>query len=211
MTRVVLASASAGRLQVLRQAGIDPLVVVSGVDEDAVTAGLPPESGPSHVVCALATAKAEQVASALPPDVSVDCVVIGCDSMLWFDGELRGKPGSADAARAAWQSMAGRSGELYTGHSVLRLRDGVLTHRESASDATMVVFGTPDPAELQAYLDCGEPVGVAGAFTLDGRGGWFIDDVEGVPSNVIGLSLPLVRALLLRCGVAVHRLWSVGG
>lgn len=208
MTRVVLASASSGRLQVLRHAGIDPLVVVSGVDEDAVTAGLPPESGPGQVVCALASAKAEQVASMLPPDVSVDCVVIACDSMLWFDGELRGKPGSADAARAAWNEMAGRAGELYTGHSVLRLRDGTLTHRTSASDAATVVFGTPTPDELEAYIDSGEPVRVAGGFTIDGLGGWFIDEIEGDPSTVIGIGLALTRTLLQRAELSVADLWA---
>lgn len=208
MTRVVLGSASTGRRKVLRQAGIDPLVVVSGVDEDAIIAAQGPAAEPGVVVCALATAKANQVASVLDADVAADCVVIGCDSMLLIDGELRGKPGSVDAARVAWQSMAGHHGELYTGHCVLRLRDGAVTHWESASDATTVVFGRPDPADLEAYLASGEPIGVAGAFTLDGLGGWFIDEVEGDPTTVIGIGLAITRHLLERAGLSIAELWQ---
>lgn len=202
----------------LQQAGIDPLVIVSGVDEDAVTAGLPRDAEPGAVVCALAEAKAEQVVSVLASGVeagveagvAADCVVIGCDSMLLFDGQLRGKPGSADAARIAWQEMAGRAGDLYTGHCVIRLRDGVATHRESAHDAATVWFGNPQPADLEAYLASGEPTGVAGGFTIDGLGGWFIDQIEGDPSTVIGIGLALTRTLLQRVGLSVADLWSAG-
>jgi septum formation protein len=150
MTRVVLASASTGRLQVLRQAGIDPLVIVSGVDEDLVVAGLGASPSAGDTVCALAAAKADQVAGELDPAVAADCAVIGCDSMLFIDGELRGKPGDAEAARAAWATMAGRSGELYTGHSTLRLRDGVVVHRESRFGCTTVYFGTPSDEDVTA-------------------------------------------------------------
>lgn len=207
MTRVVLASASSGRRKVLQQAGIDPLVVVSGVDEDAVIARQAPDAAAGHVVCALAAAKAESVVELLPAEVAADCVVIGCDSMLYIDGRLRGKPGTVDAARRAWQSMAGHSGELFTGHCVLRLRDGAITRHELASDATTVVFAQPDPVELEAYLASGEPLGVAGAFTLDGLGGWFIDDVEGDPSNVVGIGLAITRTLLRKVGLSVADIW----
>ncbi|WP_193045977.1 Maf family protein [Mycolicibacterium baixiangningiae] len=208
MTRVVLGSASSGRLKVLRQAGIEPLVIVSGVDEDAIVATLGAGAPPDQVVCALAAAKAASVVDSLPSDVAADCVVIGCDSMLWLDGRLTGKPGSAAAARAQWQLMAGRSGELYTGHCLVRMRDGVPLGRELEAGGTTVRFGTPSPGDLAGYLDSGEPLGVAGAFTLDGLGGWFVDGVDGDPSNVIGLSLPLVRAMLARLDLSVPQLWT---
>ncbi|MGA9491179.1 MAG: nucleoside triphosphate pyrophosphatase [Mycobacterium sp.] len=207
MTRLVLGSASVGRRRVLRQAGIDPLVVVSGVDEDAVVAALGPDAAPGDVVCSLAEAKADQVATVLEPVVAANCVVIGCDSMLYLGGQLVGKPASADAARDQWRTMAGRSGELHTGHCVLRLLDGH-TQRVIESSSTTVYFADPATADLQAYLDTGEPLGVAGGFTLDGFGGWFVDRIEGDPSNVIGLSLPLTRTMLHRVGLSVTEMWA---
>ncbi|BBZ06721.1 Maf-like protein [Mycolicibacterium doricum] len=207
-TRVVLGSASTGRLKLLRQAGIEPLVLVSGVDEDAIVAALGAAAPPDQVVCALAAAKAASVVDALPADVAADCVVLGCDSMLLLDGRLTGKPGTAAAARAQWQLMAGRSGELYTGHCVIRVRDGVTERRQHEAAATTVRFGCPSPVDLTAYLDSGEPLDVAGAFTLDGLGGWFLDGVDGDPSNVIGLSLPLVRRMLERVDLSVPELWT---
>jgi septum formation protein len=209
MTRLVLASASTGRRKVLRQAGVDPLVIVSGVDEDAVIAAHP-GAPPAEVVRALATAKADDVARKLPADIGADCVVIGCDSMLYQNGELRGKPGSVAAARRQWESMAGRSGDLYTGHCLIRLRDGDVVHQESETGSTTVHFGEPTVDDLEAYLASGEPLGVAGAFTLDGLGGWFVDRVEGDPANVIGLSLPLIRRLAARCGLSVADIWRSG-
>ncbi|OBG80910.1 nucleoside triphosphate pyrophosphatase [Mycobacterium sp. E3305] len=209
MTRLVLGSASSGRRKVLRQAGIDPLVVVSGVDEDALLAALGPDAGPAEVVCALAAAKAEQVAGALDGDVAADCVVLGCDSMLDLDGELCGKPGSADAATAQWRRMAGRSGLLHTGHCLLRLSGGAITHREVESACTTVHFAAPTDTDLRAYVAAGEPLQVAGGFTLHGLGGWFVDGIEGDPSNVIGVSLPLLRSLLARVGLSVAQLWTV--
>lgn len=204
----MLGSASAGRLKVLRQAGIDPLVVVSGVDEDAVIAGLGPDAVPGDVVCELARAKAEQVAAELDSSLAADCVVVGCDSMLYIDGELCGKPRSADAARSQWHLMGSRSARLHTGHCVLRLRDAAITHREIQSACTTVHFAKPTDAELQAYVANGEPLDVAGGFTLDGLGGWFVDRIEGDPSNVIGVSLPLLRSLLGRAGLSVAELWA---
>ncbi len=210
MTRVVLGSASAGRRRVLRDAGIDPLVVVSAVDEDALLAGLG-DAGPAAVVTALAAAKAGSVCatleSSVPADVAADCVVIGCDSMLFFDGRLSGKPGTPEQTRRQWNSMAGRSGQLHTGHCVIRMRDGAAVAGRSAAAVTTVRFGTPTEAELSAYIDSGEPLGVAGAFTLDGRGGWFIDGIDGEPSNVIGLSLSLTRRLLESVGLPIGELW----
>ncbi|OSC27676.1 septum formation inhibitor Maf [Mycobacterium vulneris] len=208
MTRLVLASASTGRLKVLRQAGVDPLVVVSGVDEDALAAALGPDASPGDVVCALARAKADRVAGELDGDLAADCVVLGCDSMLSLDGGLCGKPGSADAAAEQWRLMGGRSGELHTGHCLLRLTDGGITHREVESLSTTVYFATPSETDLRAYVGHGEPWHVAGGFTLDGLGGWFVDGIDGDPSNVIGVSLPLVRSLLGRVGLSVSALWD---
>jgi septum formation protein len=208
MTRVVLASASPGRRTVLRQAGIEPVVIVSGVDEDAVIAAQGPDALPGDVANALARAKAEAVVDELPPALTADCVVIGGDSMLYIDGRLRGKPESVDAARLQWESMAGRSGVLHSGHCVLRLRDGALTRREVECGCTTVHFGTPADADLSAYLASGESLRVAGAFTIDGLGGWFIDGIDGDPSNVIGLSLPTMRRLFARVGCSVADLWA---
>jgi septum formation protein len=208
MTRFVLASASAGRRKVLRQAGIDPLVIVSGVDEDAVMAGLEPAATPDVVTTTLAAAKAEAVVAVLDADVAADCVVIGCDSMLYRDGKLRGKPATADAARQGWQQMAGTSGELYTGHSVIRLQDNVIAWRVADATVTTVRFGNPSPADLDAYVGSGEPTAVAGGFTLDGLGGWFVDGVDGDPSSVIGIGLPLIRRLLESGGLSIAALWS---
>jgi nucleoside triphosphate pyrophosphatase len=207
--RVILASASQARLGVLRSAGLDPLVEVSDVDEDAVQAALGGAS-PAKVVTALACAKAgavgERLASTTP-----DAIVVGCDSMLSIDGELVGKPGTQEQARRRWAAMAGRSGQLVTGHAVLRLADGAVGQVAAAHAATTVHFGRPSQAELDAYVASEEPLHVAGGFTLDGLGGWFVTGIEGDPSNVIGISLPLLRTLLAEVGVVVTDLWHRAG
>ncbi|KAA1243851.1 septum formation inhibitor Maf [Mycobacterium simiae] len=208
MTRLVLGSASAGRLKVLRQAGVEPLVIVSGVDEDVVSAGLGPGVTASQLVSALARAKAEQVVRAVDHMVAADCVVVGCDSMLSLNGRLSGKPQTVAEARRQWQSMAGRPGQLYTGHSVIRLLDNKIAHCVDETSITTVFFGTPSPDDLESYLASGESLQVAGGFTLDGLGGWFIDRIDGDPSNVIGLSLPLLRSLLHQVGLSVAALWA---
>ena len=208
MTRVVLGSASSGRLRVLRQAGIDPLVVVSDVDEDALLASLDPELPPEAVVASLANSKAVSVAAQLPKDVTSDCVVIGCDSMLYRDDKLWGKPGTAEAARQQWHSMAGKTGHLLTGHAMLRISSGVITHTDSETASTTVHFGTPTESELTSYIASGEPINVAGAFTLDGLGGWFIERIEGDPSNVIGLSLPLLNQMVRYAGLSITNFWA---
>jgi septum formation protein len=212
MTRLVLGSASPGRLKVLRQAGVEPLVVVSGVDEDLIAERLGPDAAPGEVVSTLARAKAEQVASqldgALDRATAADCVVIGCDSMLHIDGRLCGKPASVADARRQWQSMAGRDGRLYTGHCLIRLQDNEIVHNATEISITTVYFGTPSPDDLEAYLASGESLRVAGGFTLDGLGGWFIEGVDGDPWNVVGLSLPLLRKLLQRVGLSVATLWT---
>jgi nucleoside triphosphate pyrophosphatase len=208
MTRVVLASASPGRRKVLRQAGIDPLVIVSGVDEDAVIARLDPDATPQDVTVALAAAKAESVVEYLDAKITADCVVIGCDSMLYRDGELQGKPASEAEARRGWQDMGGKSGQLHTGHCVIQLRDNMIAYRAAEATVTTVNFGIPAPADLEAYVASGEPTRVAGGFTLDGLGGWFIDGVGGDPSAVIGIGLPLTRKLFERAGLSIAELWA---
>ena len=208
MTRVVLGSASTGRRRVLRDAGIDPLVVISGVDEDALLAGLGARAeDPAEVVTVLAAAKADAVAGVLDADVAADCVVIGCDSMLYVDGRLSGKPGTAELARRQWHSMAGREGRLFTGHCVIRIRDGARVATETAAAVTTVRFGIPTESELDSYIATGEPLGVAGGFTLDGLGGWFVDGIDGDPSNVVGLGLAVTRRLLETVGCAIGELW----
>jgi septum formation protein len=208
MTRVVLGSASTGRLRVLRSAGIDPLVVVSGVDEDAAIAELGDGPDPATVVTALAEAKAQAVARELDAEVSADCIVIGCDSMLYVNGELRGKPQTPEQARRQWNSMAGQSGQLFTGHCVIRMLDAQVRRSETIAEVTTVHFGVPTEAELTAYIARGEPLGVAGAFTIDGLGGWFIDGVDGDPSNVVGLGLAVTRRLLESAAVQISDLWE---
>jgi septum formation protein len=203
---LVLASASPARLSVLRAAGLAPEVEVSDVDEDGLLAGLGAVS-PAQTVTALATAKATAVALRAA-DRLPDAVVVGCDSMLHVGGELVGKPRDVAAARARWQVMAGGTGELVTGHAVIRLRAGVVDRIAEGHAVTTVRFGRPDPTELEAYLATGEALAVAGAFTLDGLGGWFVDGVDGDPSNVIGISLPLTRRLLAEVGVRVTDLWE---
>ena len=207
MTRIVLGSASTGRLRVLRSAGIDPLVAVSGVDEDAAIAALGADPDPATVVTTLARAKADAVARELDAPVAADCVVIGCDSMLYVDGELRGKPGTPEQARRQWNSMAGRAGQLFTGHCVARILDARIAATETAAEVTTVRFGIPTEAELTAYIASGEPLNVAGAFTIDGLGGWFVNGVEGDPSNVVGLGLAVTRRLLESVGLSIGDLW----
>ncbi|MDV6012950.1 Maf family protein [Haloechinothrix sp. LS1_15] len=204
----VLASASPARFKVLRGAGIDPLVRVSGVDEDAVAARLASPS-PEQLVTALASAKAEAVATEIA-DEAPNAVVVGCDSMLDFDGEVVGKPGDPEIARQRWSRMAGRTGTLLTGHAVVRLDGGVRTKEAVASQATTVRFAAVTDAEIDAYVATGEPLAVAGGFTLDGLGGWFVDGVDGDPSSVIGISLPLTRSLLAEVGVSVADFWEPG-
>lgn len=208
--RFVLASASPARLAVLRAAGIDPEVRVSGVDEDAITEGLP-DASPDELVTALAKAKAEAVAATFTdpadPGAAAATVVVGCDSMLAINGRMVGKPGTADTARSRWAEMSGGTGALLTGHAVVLVRNGEVVGEAADTRTTTVRFATPDTAELDAYVATGEPLAVAGAFTLDGVGGWFVEGVDGDPSSVIGISLPLTRRLLAGVGVAVHELW----
>ena len=186
--RFVLASASPARLRLLRDAGFDPEVVVSGVVEDV------------DDVLELARRKARAVAATTP-----DALVLGCDSMLLLDGVALGKPGSPEEAVARWQDMRGRSGALMTGHVLV---DTAAGNEAFSVVSTVVQFGTPSDDEIKAYVGTGEPLHVAGAFTLDGRSAPFVDSIEGDHGNVIGVSLPTVRRLLSTLGHSVVDLWS---
>ncbi|WP_106977249.1 nucleoside triphosphate pyrophosphatase [Streptomyces sp. NRRL S-244] len=194
---LVLASASPARLNLLRQAGLAPHVIVSHFDEDALSAETPAE-----LALALAEAKAGVVAAL---DEAAGALVIGCDSVLELDGEALGKPADAEEATARWKSMRGRAGVLRTGHCVIDTATG---RQVSATASTTVRFGEPTDAEVAAYVASGEPLHVAGAFTLDGLSAPFIEGIDGDPGNVIGLSLPLLRSLLGELGVSITDLWA---
>ncbi len=193
--RFVLASASPARLATLRAAGVEPEVIVSGVDESAITAPTPAE-----LVLALARAKVGSVLDA----VTGDAAVLGCDSMLELDGTALGKPVDAEDAVRRWRDMRGRSGVLHTGHALRVLRDGAVVGRSEETASTVVHFADVTDAEIDAYVATGEPLAVAGAFTIDGLGGWFIESIEGDHHNVVGLSLPLLRRMLAGSGLATE-------
>ncbi|SOC48967.1 septum formation protein [Blastococcus aggregatus] len=195
--RLVLASASPARLSLLRQAGLAPEVVVSDVDESAYAAPRVAEQ-----VALLAAAKAAAVAKR-----ETDALVIGADSLLEFGGKPLGKPADAADARDRWRRMSGRSGVLHTGQALFDVRDGAVTSRDIAVASTVVYFAEPTQPEIEAYLATGEPLAVAGAFTLDGLGAPFVRRVEGDPAAVVGLSLTVLRTQLAKRGLAITDLW----
>lgn len=229
--RLVLASASPARAALLRTAGVDPEIQVADVDEEAVLAAHASAHGPASVaesVQLLATAKAEAVAArsvdgggsagSVQPSGSAGAagpaaatgsapvVVLGCDSLLEVDGEALGKPHTVDRARERWRRIRGRSGVLHTGHQL------IAGHRRAqGTSSTVVHFAPVTDAEIEAYLATGEPLEVAGAFTIDGYGGAFITGIEGDHHTVIGLSLPLLRDLLPAVGMRWTDLWQVPG
>jgi septum formation protein len=196
--RLVLGSASPARLALLRQAGLAPEVVVSDVDESTITAPRVAEQ-----VALLAAAKAADVARR-----ESDALVIGADSLLEFGGRPLGKPGDAADVRDRWRRMSGRSGILHTGQALFDVRDGAVVGRDVAVASTTVWFAEPTPQEIEAYVATGEPLAVAGAFTLDGLGAPFVRRVEGDPAAVVGLSLTVLRTQLARRGLAITDLWK---
>lgn len=214
MTRVLLGSASPARRRVLTDAGLAPLVLVADLDEDALVeelSGTEPES----VVTALAVAKgdiitAEVTSSPLPElaAVAADGVIITCDSMLLIGDRLVGKPQVPEVAVTRWREMRGSSGRLLTGHRVSRLTGGSVTATATGTQSTTVHFADVSDEVIDHYVATGEPLYVAGAFTLDGMGGWLLDGIDGDPSSVLGISLPLTRRLLDEVGIDVSTLWS---
>ncbi len=198
--RFVLASSSPARLQTLRRAGITPAVHAPTVDEASVTA---PDT--ETLVAALATLKGEAVLAEV--GTSADAVVVACDSLLDVDGQAWGKPADAADAVARWRTLRGRSATLLTGHHVAVIRAGAVT-RADALARTTVRFAEVADAEIDAYVATGEPLWVAGAFTIDGFGAAFVSGVDGDPHNVVGISLPLLRTVLTGLGVAWPTLWG---
>ena len=189
MTRFILASASPARLATLRAAGVDPEVIVSGFDEDSIRA-----STVASLVDKLARIKAVTVRES----ITEPALILGCDSMLEFDGEALGKPRSSDEAIARWTRMRGKQGTLWTGHCLL---DGERSQVEVVS--TEVHFAEVTDDEIATYVATGEPSQVAGAFTIDGLGGWFVDSIVGDHHNVVGLSLPVLRRMLHALGYSL--------
>jgi septum formation protein len=193
--RLILASASPARLRTLQAAGLRPEVIVSGVDEDGVEA-----ESTAELALKLAQLKAVAVASTQPR-----ALVIGCDSVLEFEGEVLGKPVDAAEATERWQRMRGSSGVLHTGHCVID------THREvwlGRSAATQVRFAALSDEEIDAYVATGEPLGVAGAFTIDGLGSAYVSGISGDPHNVVGISVPLLRLMFDELGFVWHEFWA---
>lgn len=195
MKSLILASASPARLNLLTHAGIDPDVIVSGVDESLVDS-----ADPGEVAGTLAGMKARAVADTRPP---AD-LVLGCDSVLGFDGQVLGKPDSPADATARWQAMRGKQGVLHTGHCLIDLATGTTAQRTTS---TVVHFADIDDDELAAYVATGEPLAVAGAFTIDGMCAPFIERIEGDHGTVVGLSMPALRLLLADLGIRIQDLW----
>jgi septum formation protein len=198
VSRFVLASASPARLTTLRDAGIEPRVVVSGVDESQVT-----DADPAALAARLAELKARAVLDRV--DTEDTSWVLGCDSVLELDGRVLGKPHDAAEATSRWRDMRGRSGVLHTGHCLVEVATGRQVLRPVD---TVVHFADVTDEEIEAYVATGEPLHVAGAFTVDGLGGAFVRGLEGDPHNVVGLSLPALREMFAELGVRWTDLWT---
>ena len=194
--RFALASASPARLKLLRQVGIDADQVVSGVDESS-------DGSAAEVAGALARRKALFVADR----TEGNAVVLGCDSVLEHAGSVLGKPASPAEAVALWNELRGTTGRLHTGHCLISVAGGRVARLGEEGDVSTLRFGRPSDAEVAAYVATGEPLQVAGGFTIDGLGGAFIDGIDGSHSNVVGLSLPVLRRLLAELGLSVCDWW----
>lgn len=204
--KFVLASASPARRRLLQTAGIDPIVEVSHFDESQIQS-----ADPALLVKTLALRKADAVASQLADRIAVPTLVMGCDSVLAIAGEIHGKPDSPEAAIARWKQMRGQVGYLYTGHALIEL----LPHNSLTGapkhllrcQVTTVYFANASDRQIEAYIATGEPLKCAGCFALEGKGGLFVERLDGCHTNVIGLSLPLLRQMLDDLGYDVVDFW----
>ena len=194
--RLVLASQSPSRRMLLEQGGVRPVLRPAHIDEDAVIASLH-DAPPATTVSTLARAKAETAIADFPDDV-----VVGCDSMLLLDGELLGKPHTVEATIERWKAQRGKVAQLLTGHAVWFGGEWVV-----GTVATTIRFGDVSDADIEAYARSGQPLECAGAFTLEALGSWFIDSIDGDPTSVIGLSMPLLRRCLYRFGLDASDFW----
>jgi septum formation protein len=199
--RLILASASPARLRVLQSAGLAPEVIVSGIEEDGIE-----DLRPEEAVLTLARRKAAAVAAGQA--TCQTCLIIGCDSLLEFAGETRGKPGTAADAAALWHRLRNRSGTLYTGHCLIDTGRGM---EVAAADAALVRFGDPTDEEIESYIRTGEPLGVAGGFTLEGFGAAWIDSIDGNFGTIMGVSVPVLRRLLRELGLDIVDFWTAPG
>lgn len=195
--RLVLASQSPSRRMLLEQGGVTPVLRPAHIDEDAVIASLL-DASPATTVSTLARAKAETAIAEFPDDV-----VVGCDSMLLLDGELLGKPHTVEATVERWKAQRGKVAQLLTGHAVWFGGEWVVD-----TVATTIRFGDVSDADMEAYARSGQPLECAGAFTLEALGSWFIDSIDGDPTSVIGLSMPLLRRCLYRFGLNASDFWD---
>ena len=195
--RLVLASQSPSRRMLLEQGGVKPVLRPAHIDEDAVIASLH-DAPPATTVSTLARAKAETAIADFPGDV-----VVGCDSMLLLDGELLGKPHTVEATIERWKAQRGKEAQLLTGHAVWFDGEWVVD-----TVATTIRFGDVSDADIEAYARSGQPLECAGAFTLEALGSWFIDSIDGDPTSVIGLSMPLLRRCLYRFGLDASDFWE---
>lgn len=205
----VLASASPARRRLLQMAGIDPLVQVSHFDEDQIQS-----SDPALLVKTLAIRKADVVAAKLAPQITVPTLILGCDSVLALNGEIYGKPDSPQDAIARWQEMRGQVGSLYTGHALIELLPPTSQAPSSPPRSllrcqmTQVYFANVSDRQIEAYVATGEPLHCAGCFALEGKGGAFVERLDGCHTNVIGLSLPLLRQMLTEFGYDLVDYWA---
>ncbi|WP_350347344.1 nucleoside triphosphate pyrophosphatase [Agromyces sp. G08B096] len=212
--RLYLASTSPARLQLLRQAGIEPVTVSPGVDEEALVEEIEAVRGPlpaQELVQLLAQAKAEAILGAEPGGAPIDGFVLGGDSAFLIDGRIHGKPHRPEIARERWHAQNGRSGELWSGHWLIDHRGGTVRGAAGRPAVATVHFARLDDGEIEAYVESGEPLLVAGAFTVDSLGGPFIRRVEGDPSTVVGLSLSTLRELVRELGGSWTDLWNTRG
>lgn len=208
--RVILGSSSPARLATLRNAGIAAQVVIPEVDESVVTG----RSG-ADVTARLAALKGQTVLLKLRADgelaeASVDdpIIVLACDTMLEIEGRVHGKPGTTAAVIERWRHQRGRQGQLFTGHYVALISGSDEIRSDVRVAETVVTFADINDAEIAAYAASGEPQRVAGGFTIDAVGGAFITRIEGDPHNVVGISLPMIRQMIVDMGIAWPRLWA---